>query len=521
MKKISRRLFSKQTALGLSGVLLSPAQILNSLTNPNQNKPNILFICSDQHSYKYNGFMGHKIVRTPNLDELSKNGVVFSNTYSGQPVCVPGRACLMTGMYASDSGSYCNSTVWDGSYPIWGSYLQDNGYFTRAYGKLDLDDTKDTGFDEIKTNHPHKHNPDITSLFRNPLCYRMKERPGVMGKARHGYHKTDFDITNEAVNFIQKESHEIAKPWVLYLGYYQPHPPFEAKEEYFNFYKNEGVNLPDVKLKELENLHLVYQHLRHFKRISTPIEKEKMRNARIAYFGMITELDMLIGKVITALNKSDQIDNTYIIYTSDHGETLGEHGLWYKNNLFENSVRVPFIISGPGIPNNKRIDTPISHIDLVPTILDISNSSKPEYLRGRSLIPLIINNKRNEDEVVYSESHSEGNCTGSFMIRKGEWKYIYFTDYEGLLYNLKTDPEEKINLIDEKSLNNVVDDLKNELFKLVDTKKITYDAFRKQKKIRDTLLNNLKKDELIAKFQSRLGEGQAKILTEQLKEGIY
>jgi choline-sulfatase len=521
MKHMSRRNFSKKIGMGLGALALNSSKTLKALADDDTNRPNILFICSDQHSYKYAGYAGHPHVKTPSLDRLAESGAAFTNVYSGNPVCVPGRSCLMTGMYASDCGSYCNTTVWDGSYPIWGSYFQQDGYYTRAYGKMDLDDTKDIGFDEIKTKHAHKYNPDITSLFRNPLCYRMKERPGVNGDTRPNYHRNDSEITTEAVDFLKNESKSKSKPWALYLGYLQPHPPFTAKEEFYNIYNGIDIDLPDVTPDELENMHLVYQQLRHFKRIATPIDKERIRKARIAYYGMITELDMLIGKVLAALQESGQAENTYIIYTSDHGESLGDNGLWYKNNLFESAVHVPLIISGPGIEKNKRVETPVSQIDLVPTLLDAAQIDRIDYLRGRSLAPLMNGKSRNGDEVVYSESHSEGNCTGSFMIRKGDWKYIYFTGYDDLLYNLKDDPGEVNNRINDFQCQDIVSDLQNELFNRVDPDQITFNAFRKQKEIRDKYTNKLSKKELINMFQSRLGTGQSNIIATQLKTDLY
>lgn len=521
MKQISRRNFSKKMGMGLGALAINSSNTLKALANDDTNRPNILFICSDQHSYKYAGYAGHPHVKTPNLDQLAQNGVTFTNVYSGNPVCVPGRSCLMTGMFASDCGSYCNTTVWDGSYPLWGSYLQQAGYYTRAYGKMDLDDAKDSGFDEIKTSHAHKYNPDITSLFRNPLCYRMKERPGVNGDTRIEFHKYDYDMTIDAVNFLTSETNKISNPWALYLGYLQPHPPFTAKDEFYNLYNDIDIDLPNVTPGELEDMHLVYQQLRHFKRIATPIDMEKIRKARIAYYGMVTELDMLIGNVLKALQESGQVDNTCIIYTSDHGESLGDNGLWYKNNLFESSVRVPLIISGPGIEKNKQVKTPVSHVDLVPTLLDAARIGRADYLRGRSLVPVMQGKNRDGDEVVYSESHSEGNCTGSFMIRKGDWKYIYFTGYEDLLYELREDPGEKNNLINNPENKDIIMDLRNELFKLVDPDEITFNAFRKQKEIRDKLAGELSKEELIEKFKSRLGLGQSNIIATQLKTDTY
>lgn len=507
--------------VGISTIISGFSSSDEDAIHVNGSTPNFIFICSDQHSYKYTGYSGHPIVKTPNLDRLAENGVIFSNAYTSQPVCVPGRTSLMTGMYASDCESYCNSSVWDGSYPLWGSYLQDAGYLTRAYGKMDLDNTLETGFDEIKTSHSHKYNPDITSLFRSPLCYRIKERPAVKGETRVDYHLQDNDITNEAVEFLLEESNNSEKPWALYLGYLQPHPPFTAKKEFYDFYEDLEIDMPDITPEQLENLPLVYQQLRHFKRIATPIDKELIRDARIAYYGMITEMDMLIGKVITALEESGQADNTYIIYTSDHGESLGDHGLWYKNNLYENSVHIPLLISGPGVEKGLRINTPVSQIDLVPTMIDAISIEIPDYLRGHSLMPLLHGNSRQGEEVVYSESHSEGNCTGSFMIRKGDWKYIYFTGYEGLLFNLRDDPHELRNLINNAKYSTVLEDLRNELYMRVNPDEITFNAFSKQKEIRDKLVHQLTKEELVEKFRSRLGAGQAEIIAAQLKAGIY
>jgi len=230
---------------------------------------------------------------------------------------------------------------------------------------------------------------------------------------------------------------------------------------------------------------------------------------------------MVIGNVITALEESGQADNTYIIYTSDHGESLGEQGLWYKNNWLESSVHIPLVISGPGVKEGLRIDKPVSQIDLVPTMLDVINYKEIDYLRGRSLLPFLHGKERSGTEVVLSESHSEGNSTGSFMIRKGDWKYIYFTGYEGLLFNLKDDPNERNNLITESANKTILEDLRNELFSRVNPDEITFNAFSKQKEIRDKFVKELTKEELIEKLEGRLGKGQATIIANQLKNDIY
>ena len=169
--------------------------------------------------------MGHPYVSTPNLDRLAANGTVFTNNYCGNPVCVPSRSSMMTGMYASDCNSFCNSTVWDGSHPLWTKRLHDAGYYCWATGKLDLNDNYDRGMVEFETENGHHSNPDITSLFRRPVGYRIKERDGVNGNSRATHH-SDQHLTELAKKFIETKTADLNKPWVLYVGLLQPHPKF-------------------------------------------------------------------------------------------------------------------------------------------------------------------------------------------------------------------------------------------------------------------------------------------------------
>lgn len=482
-----------------------------------QKRPNILFICSDQHAYKYGGFADHPYVKTPNLDQLAQEGVIFNAAYSGAPVCTPGRASLMTGMYASDVGSYGNSTVWDGTYPVWGTYFKKNGYYTQAFGKLDLDDNLPMGFETTAFDNGHRHHPDITSLFRMPLGYRVGEREKVDGRVRNLSPKDhDIKITQEALKFLNKKAGQLNKPWVLYLGYLKPHPPFAALGKYYNEYYPDKVDMPKVTNEELENLSLVYQDLRHFKRIATPISEDRIRKARAAYYGMISELDENIGKVIQALKENGDYDNTIIIYTSDHGESLGEHGLWFKNNLYDCAIRIPLIIKGPKIPSGKKIETPVAQLDLTPTMLQYTGIEIPTYLRGKTL-SRFFEGKNNKENVVYAENHSEGNSTGSFMIRKGNWKYIYFSYFGDLLFNLKDDPGETNNLADSTKYSEVKANLKKELLKRVRPDEITADAFLKQEKILHNLAEKHTEDELFNILKGRLGDGQARIIAAKLK----
>lgn len=519
MKKISRRNFTKTITAGLGATVMNPISGLSTKefqTLSLKKRPNIVFICSDEHSYKYTGYSGHHVVKTPNLDHVASQGVVFTDAYCGSPVCVPGRTSMMTGMLASDSNSFCNSTVWDGSHPIWGTYLKNEGYYCRAIGKLDLNNDFDSGFDEIETEHGHRTNPDITSLFRRPVAYRITERQEVEGGMRKGRHE-DSVKTRLGLDFLQKESSDMKKPWALFLGLLEPHPKFSALEEYYRLYPDYSIDMPNIPPGHLEELHLVFQELRNSKLISTPIPEDRIRRARAAYYGMITELDEYIGEIWDELERSGELKNTLFIYTSDHGESLGEHGIWFKNNLYDVAARVPLVIAGAGLPKNVKINVPVSHVDLVATMLELAGSDSYNKLRGHSLLPILQGNSGIHPGFAYSESHSEGNCTGSFMIRKSDWKYIHFTWYDDLLFNVTQDPGEFNNLINKPETAVIQADLKNILYSLVNPEEITLRAFNLQEKMLTDFAGRMNGDQLFDLLKSRLGPGQARVLANKYK----
>jgi choline-sulfatase len=520
MSAMNRREFNSNMIKGLSASMLAAMDSLyvaDDVQGKTPKKPNIVFICSDQHAYKYSGYSGHPLLKTPNMDRIALNGTVFESCYSGNPVCVPARTSMMTGMYASDCNSFCNSTVWDGSHPLWSKRLKDAGYYCWATGKLDLNDKYDTGFVEVDTKHGHASKPDITSLFRRPVGYRINEREEVDGKSSTNRNR-DVNKATTALKFINEQSAELKQPWAMYVGFHEPHPKFVGYEKYYNMYYPNQVDMPNIPPGHLEDLHLVYQELRHFKRIATPVPEERIRRARAAYYAMITELDEYIGRLLDALEKSGQLENSIIIYTSDHGESLGEHGLWYKNNLYDVAARVPLIMMGPGIPKGKRVTSPVGHVDVAATILDWAKINRPSELRGYSLTPLLTGISGNHPGYAFSETHSEGNCTGSFMIRKGDWKYIHFTWYDDLLFNVKEDPNEFNNRINDLTTKEIQAELKSILDSLLNTEEITMRAFKTQDAMLSNWASRMSEDELVEQFKSRLGKGQARSMAKMAKE---
>jgi choline-sulfatase len=452
-------------------------------------------------------------VRTPNLKRLAALGVQFRNTYCVDPVCTPSRASLMTGRFASDVGSYCNSTPFDGRVPTWGNYLRQAGYFCWATGKMDLTPKADLGFKQVQTSHGHYEHPDITSLFRRPMCYRVDERRQVDGKVEErGKH--DQRVLESGLEFLRTQAKSVGKPWAAYLGFVMPHPPFGAPQQYWDLYPPDQVRMPNVPPGYLEKLPLDFQILRQFKMIATPVPEERVRRARSAYYGMITELDEKIGKLLDGLETSGEIENTLVVYTSDHGETLGDHGLWLKNNLLEGAARVPLIMAGAGLPRGLSFEMPVSHVDLIATLLDCASVPKPGGLRGYSLLPMIQGRQFSHPGFVYAESNSEGNCTGSYMIRKGDWKYIYFSWYgDKLLFNLKDDPDEMNNLADDSVHAAKLQELHGLLTSLVNPDAVTDAAFKRQHEVLLGMVQKMTPDEFCQMLTGRLGHGQAVSLT--------
>ncbi|HKE24822.1 MAG TPA: sulfatase-like hydrolase/transferase [Bryobacteraceae bacterium] len=509
MPEISRRTF------GAAMIAAAQAPIVRSA----ERSPNILFICADEHGGPFLGSMGHPIVKTPNLDRLAASGVQFRNTYCGSPVCVPARAGMMSGMFPSDVASYCNSTPFRKPTPSWGNRLREAGYECYATGKLDLTEGTDYGFREVDTQHGHSVNPDITSLLRSPMCFRASVRNdvnGVFSKAR----PHDETVLANVVRFLREDAPRTTKPWVAYAGFTAPHYPFIAEPKYASVYPPESMPLPHVPLDYLDKRHAIFEQLAGFQRVSTPIAADRIRRARAAYFGMITELDRMVGNVLDELEKTGQVDRTLIVYTSDHGEMLGENGLWFKNVLLENAARVPLIMAGAGLPRGKAVDTPVMHVDMIATMLELAGVPRDPKLRGHSLVPLAQGRTGGPPGIAYSESHSEGNCTGSFMIRRANWKYIYATGYEPILFDLGRDPGELHNLAGTSENAAIQRELHAELLRLIsEPDAVTERAFAAQQALLENMLRDNTRQQFYEELRSRLGAGQARVLANQFYRG--
>jgi choline-sulfatase len=348
------------------------------------------------------------------------------------------------------------------------------------------------------------------------MCFRTDERVLVNGLPKDRA-EADRGRVARGQKFVGERLAVPGAPWAAYIGLTSPHPPFEAPQRYLDLYAENSIELPRVDPAEFDREALYFSILRNFSMISAPISEERQRNARRAYYAMITELDDLLGSFLAYLDEQKFLDDSLVVYTSDHGEMYGNHALWLKRSLYEESARVPLILAGAGLPRGVVIDTPVSDVDVTATLLDLAGAKRPKHLRGRSLLPLIHGDLKASPPHVYCESHTEGACTGAFMLRKGDWKYLHFSFYDDdQLFNLRQDPEERENLFGRIETAKIQEDLHGTLLSLVDPEEVSLRAFDQQKRFLTEMVGRVSEAEFSSLLRRRLGKAQADLLTRKL-----
>lgn len=418
-------------------------------------KRNVLLIMSDQHSPKMTGFAGHPQAVTPNLDRLAASGQVFESAYCTSPICVPSRASVATGRYVHDMGTWDNAAPYVGGIRSWGHHLGDAGYGVTTIGKLHFRNTEDdTGYpDQRLAMHIHgkgdlrgiSHRPDGDQ----PLPGKGNKNIRSAGAGESDYTRFDRDVADEAVRYLTDEAGD--DPWALMVSFVAPHFPLIAPQEFFDLYDPADIEIPSRDRSSWDHP-AVDVFLSAFG-ITDPFTDDEIRNALHAYLALCTFLDSNIGRVLDALEASGQSDDTLIVYTSDHGESAGAHGLWFKHLMNEESVGVPLIVAGRGI-EHRTISEPVSHIDLFPTFVEWTGLDQPEdQLPGVSLLD---GDAVSADRSVLAEYHANGTISASFMVRFGRYKYIEYIDGWPQLYDLESDPDENTDLSDYPSHRQVV-----------------------------------------------------------------
>ena len=447
---------------------------------------NLLILLSDEHNKRMLGVVGHSHVRTPNLDKLASEGVLFENAYCNSPICVPSRAILATGRYNAEIGYWDNADPYDGKIPSWGHRAVEGDCDAVSIGKLHfLDDQAPTGFSEqINPLNVVGGVGDLLGLIRQELPVRKgaANMAKDVGSGETTYSNYDKKIAEDASDWISNRNVD-DKPWVLFVSFVCPHFPLIAPEEFYNMYPESEVPWPLLYEENKRSQHPYYLAMRKCMNYDDYFDEEKVRKATSAYFGLCSFLDHNIGKVLETLNKSAFSENTNIIYTSDHGDALGMRGMWGKSTMFEESAGIPMIIKGPDISKSKRIKTPVSLVDIFPTVVDslkLEQNSKDNDLPGKSLIK-IANENDDYERIVLSEYHAAASPVGAFMLRKGKYKYVYFAEgYNPQLFNLEEDPYEENDLARDNNFKKILESFHGDLLNLCNPEEVNKRAKREQ-----------------------------------------
>lgn len=429
-------------------------------------RPNVLWICTDQQRWDTIASLGNEHIRTPQIDRLVKSGTAFTKAFCQSPICTPSRSSFLTGMYASAVHGCCNGNDgWAEAAPLVTKLLADSGYTCGLAGKLHLAGChgrveprpEDDGYSEFYWSHSHR------DMWPEGHAYSdwVKERGGELGTMyrENGnmspeLHQTKFCV-DKAIEFIGRKSEQ---PWLMSVNIFDPHLPFDPPTEYRDRYDSELMPNPLFRESDLETQRALKEV--DFQSAALRPEEFQAKDKIAAYYAMIEQIDDNVGRLLDFLETSGQRENTLVIFMSDHGEMLGDHGLISKGcRFYEGLVRVPLIFSWPGVVKaGKRVDALVELTDVAPTLLDYAGLSVPDRMTGRSLRAALEGGELVEErEFVRCEYYSalsllapgREDWSGSYgtMIRTGRYKLVVYHGVNlGELYDLEEDPGEFDNL---------------------------------------------------------------------------
>ena len=444
-------------------------------------QPNILYLMMDQLAPQVLAPWGGKVCRTANIDALADSGVVFENAYCNYPICAPARFAFMSGRLPSRIGSYDNATEFPSEVPTFSHYLRDMGYHTCLSGKMHFVGADQLhGFEDRVTTDVYPSDFTWTSDWSLstdtwfPWYHSMR---GILdaGPFRRSVN-TDYDqeVAVEAARWLQDHA-DVAgdRPFFLDASFISPHDPYLAPQRYWDAYDGVEIDDPIVADRGLEDQDPHSRRLhnttgRHKEEV-TPADVRRMRRA---YYAVMTWVDDRIGEIVDALEAIGERDNTVIVLAADHGDMLGERGLFYKMSFFEFSTRIPMIVHALARFSPHRVKENVSLIDLMPTFLEWGGDGvSPELLGtidGHSLNNLLEGDASSWPDVVYGEYNAEGTQWPLLMVRRGSHKYIYGEEDPPQLYNLESDPNELDNLAGSCAVADIEKALQGEVFETWD-----------------------------------------------------
>ncbi len=425
-------------------------------------KQNILIVMADQLTAKALGCYGNTEVRSPHIDQLAAEGVLFESAYCSSPLCTPARYAFMTGQNISQCGGYDNAAYMPATMPTFAHYMRLMGYKTCLSGKMHFVGADQLhGFEERLTTDiypadfgwiPDWRKPDerIDLWYHNMSSIKQAGVASITNQLAY-----DDEVGAQSMRALYDHARsEDDRPLCLVTSFIHPHDPYATRQKYWDLYDDVEISMPSVPRPDYETQDA---HNRRLEKVialdAVEVSDEDIINARRAYYGNISYVDEWLGRLRATLNECGMSENTTIIFTSDHGDMLGEFGLWYKMSFREWSCRIPMIVHQPDRYQPRRVVQPVAQVDVLPTLMDMAHegtgSSKPaaiDPLNGRSLMPLCDGDASNDANACVSEYLGEGTGAPMLMIRRGSYKYINCPSDPEQLFNLQEDPDELDNL---------------------------------------------------------------------------
>ena len=455
-----------------------------------------ILILADEYMASAMGAVGHETVKTPHLDRLAEEGVMFNRAYSSSPMCVPARGVIQTGRPVHQIPCWDSATPYRGVPQGWGHDLRRQGHTVASVGKLHFQSAaNDNGYDpEILPLHVFNGYGWLMGLLRqNPPPFDSSGFAGGVGRGGSNYSEYDARIGAAACQWISEVGAGQDRPWVLLVSFVSPHYPINAPDAFYDLYRIEEIAPPFCYAPEQRPQHPAVRHIiehsnydRHF------TSKQQVLEARLAYYALCSYVDYLIGTIIDCLKQNRLYDQTAIIFTSDHGEMLGNHGAWTKMLMYEDAVKIPMIVKSPGIGSaDKIVQTPVSLLDIAPTMLDgamADGGKKEENLTaypGQSLYRL-ADRAADMERTVFSEYHDGWSISACYMLRWQNWKYNYYVDFDAQLFDLENDPHEEHDRAHDPDYKQIALQGEAKLRAILHPEAVNAAAFRDQQKLIDS-----------------------------------
>lgn len=456
-------------------------------------RPNLLVFMADQLAPQFLPCHGHGVVKAPAVERLAAEGVVFDAAYTNSPLCAPARFAMMSGRLPSRIAAWDNAVEFPAEIPTLAHYLAAEGYATCLSGKMHFVGPDQLhGFEQRLTTdvypadftwHPEWDRPgERLDWFHNmDVVLRAGEC------VRSMYLDYDDEAIFEAKRWLFEHARaDDARPFMLAVSLIQPHDPYLCRPERWALYRDEDVDLPAVPPGAVPEDPHSARLRRCYGASDVELDEATVRRARRAYYGAVSDVDARLGELLAALAEAGFADDTVVVFTSDHGDMLGERGMWFKMSFLEHSARVPLIVHAPRTFRPRRVPHAVSLIDLLPTLVEIARDGRPgDYatpLEGRSLLPHLSSGDGHDE--VTGEYFAEGVTAPMFMLRRGARKLVHAQGDPPQYFDLAADPHELRDLAADPAHRERVDGLLAELDRRYDRRSLAARVLESQRRRR-------------------------------------